>query len=403
MKYNFKKNSKIILITLILFLYSTFGYENNNRYLIIIITGILFFLDMLQITKKKKVYVNYSMILIFLFDFLCLISMFWAIDKESALTRTCALFILLTIYIVIWNAIAEYEDKVDILIKMIFISGFLLSIYVVMYYGVTDYIAMLVKGKRIGTEINNVNAIGLYTSLSVVVCLFMILFKNNYKYLFVMLMPLIVALGTGSRKVMLILLVSTLILYYIKYRNKINITNILKILISIIVIITILFRVPYFNNIKERFYNTINSLIKGEKIEGESAKERTLFLEYGWEQFKETPILGIGINNTRHITMEAVGRMTYLHNNYIELLTSLGVIGMFIYYIIYCIPLYKSIKLLKKHDNNTILLITLLIVELVIEVAYVSYMSLTTYFIIMMLYMNLERRNKDDIQEKIQI
>lgn len=52
-------------------------------------------------------------------------------------------------------------------------AGIIFSVYVIMYYGVGEYFNKLINGERIGTEINNVNAIGLQTSISVIIAIFM--------------------------------------------------------------------------------------------------------------------------------------------------------------------------------------------------------------------------------------
>ena len=100
-----------------------------------------------------------------------------------------------TIFLLItYNFFYNVENAENILLKIIMYAGIIFSVYVIMYYGVGEYFNKLINGERIGTEINNVNAIGLQTSISVIIAIFYGLYKNRKSYFLLSIIPIIVSL-----------------------------------------------------------------------------------------------------------------------------------------------------------------------------------------------------------------
>lgn len=74
----------------------------------------------------------------------------------------------------------------------------------------------------------------------------------------------------------------------------------------------------------ERFTSTMD----GKDAEG-STEERVGFIKEGWEQFTARPFTGYGIDSFRYY------HQLYAHNNYIELLFDVGILGVVIFYSIH--------------------------------------------------------------------
>jgi len=71
-----------------------------------------------------------------------------------------------------------------------------------------------------------------------------------------------------------------------------------------------------------------------------SASMRKQMIEDGVEMWKEYPLLGIGLDQYRVISVYG----TYSHNNYVELLVNLGLIGLLLYYSIHLFILFSCLK-----------------------------------------------------------
>jgi len=123
----------------------------------------------------------------------------------------------------------------------------------------------------------------------------------------------------------------------------------------------------------------IKPLITGDgKVEA-SALYRESLIQYGIEWFKESPFFGYGLENFRVLNSIDYGNNVYAHNNFIEILVGLGLVGFLIYYFLYAYILIKLLPLVKKKSHNGIIIFTLLLISLFMDYASVSYDSKLTW------------------------
>ena len=73
--------------------------------------------------------------------------------------------------------------------------------------------------------------------------------------------------------------------------------------------------------------------------------------------------------------------MVYLHNNYLEQLVNLGIVGFGIYYGIYVYLIRHIYALLKKHEFVSSTIFVILISQLVSDIAVTSYNVKFTYIV----------------------
>ena len=194
---------------------------------------------------------------------------------------------------------------------------------------------------------------------------------------------------SGTRKAIIALIIGLIV--YICLKNP-------KMLIRNAIIITISLCVLYFLMIKINFlYNSIGyriesfiALIQGNESDS-SAETRQHFIELGWLYFKQNPILGFGINCFQTIP-GSYG--TYSHNNYIELLFSVGIIGTISYYSMHITIFIRAIKqYIKNKKNNIILALSFITITLTMDIAMVSYYSRSSLMYIVICYALIERIN----------
>lgn len=87
--------------------------------------------------------------------------------------------------------------------------------------------------------------------------------------------------------------------------------------------------------------------------------------------FGEHPILGVGQDGYRY----TVAGLAYSHNNYLELLANLGIVGFTLYYLIYGWAVIRGIRVFKKN----MLPLTLLLAILISDIGLVSYSTEVIY------------------------
>lgn len=397
--YRVLDNIKIILFFIYIVAVYIFGGDSEKiRYSEIILIAFMV-LEVIKIIKTKKIKFPIPIILIFIFAFYCFLSNFWAIESNLSITISRTLFLLGVFVLLSYNFFREITNGQEVLLKTIMWAGIVFSIYVILYYGVGEYFTKMLNGERVGKEINNVNAIGLQTSISFIIAIFYALYDNKKKYYILSIIPLIVSLGTGSRKVIILIIIGTILLFLMKREEKIDISKTMKkILLFIIFVFAFVYisKMPMFSTVFERL-ETATNFVTGEGKIDDSTAIRALYVNAGMEQFLESPIFGIGAGNAGYITMKANGTFTYLHNNFVELLATTGMIGFVLYYSIYVYIIWNCIKLLNKKNKYINVILILFLINLILDYGLVSYYSKNTYIYILLGLITIRKVKKNEV------
>ena len=169
--------------------------------------------------------------------------------------------------------------------------------------------------------------------------------------------------------------------------NMKNPKNFLKLAFSIGIGVAILINfvnmddlITFYERVIRRFTSLQTGLSSGSNFE--STGERMYFIELGLKYFTENPLIGYGINNFHMVAR------TYSHNNYIELLFGVGLIGTLIFYFIY-FQLLKTVFVMRDHYLKVIFIAYILIL-LILDMAYVSYGSKVLLYTLVYLYVLAE-------------
>ena len=140
----------------------------------------------------------------------------------------------------------------------------------------------------------------------------------------------------------------------------------------------------YFDTVFDRFEIMLATMDSDDAQNGDgSTAVRAKMISAGMETYFSTGGIGAGLANSNLITKKNIGRETYLHNNYVELLACTGTIGFCLYYGIYVVLLIKIIK----DKNRDACSIALLLVILLLDFGNVNYYEIktATYMLLLML------------------
>ena len=338
------------------------------------------------------------------FFIFCMFSIIWAVDRTQALTTTITLAQMFVLLVFTYSYYSIYED-VDFLIWAIVICGVLMSVYCIWYYGIDAYItAITVKG-RLGNDISNANTIATNAAISTIGCVYYALYKKKYVYYPLAALCVIVILGSSSRTGFLITVIGCLMLVLIK---TVEVKNIVKTFVKLLIAT---FFVVLIFNIVMRFlpdasiFSRLETMFaffsdNGGRVDS-STLERMAMIELGKNIFKSSPLIGIGVDNARVVAMQSGFWNTYLHNNFIELLADVGIIGFLLFYRFYyyffsrTIKLYPKLNVIRENHGWFILIAVILLCKFVMDYAGITYYAQSFYVLYAVGLLAIDKINKE--------
>ena len=392
----------IIDITIAVYLFSIFTIGSHeslyvfSRLLALVLMGLLAAYALMKGSiKLPTVAVIYGA-----FTIWCFITAIWAYNIDLAFTKSTTMAQLFILLFLLYFYL-DTEDKFDHLIATISTAGTIFAIYVIASMGATVFIEGLEAGLRLGGEIDNVNSIGITCASTALIAFWRVLYKKNFRYLIPLFLCTLVAFATGSRKALLAIVVAIIFLFVLK-GNSIKKLGFVFLGALVLVGLYFILQLPIFSGIMSRTERFLN-LFLGEGRVDTSTLTRLEMIEAGWQEFLKAPLGGVGVGNSSFITEEYIGRSTYLHNNYIELLATTGIIGTVIYYLLHFIPIRKLFGLVRKQNDEAILVVVIIINRLVQDIAVVDYYSKSGIFYILVAWIFLSKVNKGLINEEAEL
>ena len=396
-------SKKIISILLFLYVLSILIFDNVRYVKLVYITDVLmvgYFLIYKLLNKKLVFEFNYFFLFLFLFCILSLASLFWTPNINGASIRVLSLFFILINTFIIYHIIKEFNNLnyifyaffIFIILNFLILNGFL---------GHQEY---YYYGFRFQGTTGNPNLVAIYSVFTIFISLFLII-NNNKNKVYILFLYLIISFSfiliiyTGSKKGIIFSIFLILIYVLINLELSKKLLKRLVILLFIVPIVGYIIINNFISNdlfvVMEKSFNRISEMlliVGNENFIDESTRHRIHLINSAFEKFSENPFLGLGILGFE--TYEGV----YAHNNYMEILANLGIIGFFIYYMIYIVIFFKILsidsKILQFYFFST------LIIMLLMDVALVSYFS-KIYFIILIsiFYLSNNKTYKDKYEK----
>ena len=400
MQLNVNNIFEKIIWLLTVFLLFCFTVLDSSQYISIILLGVtilIFFLDFLFNDMKSKFKFSLFHIWGITFAVFCLLSSLWANNSEFAINKGLTILQILICMSVLYNHYSRNFD-INILLSTIEYAGYALAVYTVFFYGIGFLMQSLTASIRLENEFANINSIGMACANAIIIGVYYVLHENKkiiFKLPFILISLTIVA-ASGSRKSLVVLILGITCLYLFKYVGK----NLLKTMLKFAVVIgmlvlafSVILSMQMFDLLNERMAGLI-ALITGTGAIDHSAWLRQQYIKIGLEQFCETPFFGIGIDNARLLLLQHFGYTTYLHNNYVELLASGGIVGASIFYSIYLYIIRKLKFYWKMYSSGKIAVLILLLIQLAMDFGSVSYYSKITYMYLMIYFLFIKYGRK---------
>lgn len=330
-----------------------------------------------KISEKMRPILNKYIIWAFLFLAYNFASILWSSEKNT--TGVTVSLAILQVILIVCNVLiyCNSEQRANLLIKFYITSCIFLAIRV--YLSIP--ISMWGDETRISAYADFVgNGTGIALATGTI-----LLFAYNVQGQKIMMPPLKIiflfifmiapAFATGTKKVIIVLIVGISVLILSRTKNPVSI--LWRLIVVFGVIIGIYFAVLYvdilYSMIGYRLEDLVNGLLGSGDTDG-SSRTRIAYFTDALEVFLQNPIFGVGCDGYRYLSSSS----NYSHTNYTELLSTLGIAGFMLYYSFFATFLKKSLKT-RKYTQIPLILIS---IRIALDFAMVSFSSESTWLVV---------------------
>ncbi|MGN8762681.1 O-antigen ligase family protein [Oribacterium sp. HCP3S3_B9] len=339
-----------------------------------------------------------------LFFCVCLLSIPLAINRSNSLNTMKTLVVLIIILFVIDDEIQTDQD-LEKYMQMYMVAVFVMMLYVVLNVDLNNF--QLSQHGWADTGMWNGNDVGLKCAVFLIFSLHSFNLDRRVFRRFYLLVGSVLALVllyfTASRKALLIAVFGIALYYYFKHPNK-RFRNLLIIIFGIYAAFQLVMNVPeLYEAIGWRIEGML-SLVSGKGTADSSALLRARYIQVGFDAFKKSPIIGYGVDNYRFINLRETGHFTYSHNNFVDILVGVGILGFFCYYSYYIKLVFDFLKLYLRR-NTSMLLNTVAICFLcyfAMHIAVVSYNDILQNILILFFAKALVIQKSSNVTEELE-
>lgn len=328
----------------------------------------------------KKLTIPLSLIWYGLFFIYAVSTYFWSVSPDSVLYTAKQMLQPL----LIGFGLSFYLNSTERIYK--FMKYFMISVDVMCLYLVikTPFSELLSVFSR-NNEIVGVtcNFFGQLVFTCVAFTFYLAYVEGKKRYYILALVYSLLAILTASRKAFLMIPLAVILMMLIYRNKKSGILIFIGSLVAVVVICVAIFKIDaLYNVVGYRIESMVIHYVYGTDVD-HSLWLRELYIKKGFEYFSNHPILGNGLNSFGYLFEETGLFGRYSHNNFIELLSCLGMVGFCLYYWFYAYLFSKFVKYYLKKEKLIIFAITFLTLFTVFQYGIVAYYDkFTTYMVV---------------------
>lgn len=345
----------------------------------------------LKLPFHKGIFQRY----LFLIAIYCLLSSIWAQQSSYAIEKGVTLLELLVVFSILYEVYSGFPER---LLQCIKWAGFILAIYTILFVGLDNLTDTIGEEGRLENSFANVNVIGMCCSTSILLAFFFRRMKKSLVDVILCVPALFVIAGSGSRKALVMLIIGLFYIVLIQHKANKQDSSIKKLLrvfgglMVLFVLFYVMTKIGLFGGTLSRMDGLIASITgKGDADSSSILREYYRFL--GFQQFLETPFLGMGMGNPRLLALQYTGNDCYLHCNYAEVAAGGGMIGLALVYWIY-VKLWRTEYSVRHTDPYASIMLLLIFLNLILDYGQVSYYSKSNLFVLLTICIHYESVTK---------
>lgn len=373
---NKEKNNAFINFIFFIYICQRFNPDFQNPHFLYVLIPIILDVGIISIALMKSTItlVNKNYIIwMGAFTALCLFSYAWssypADSMKNFLYNNLITMLPLSLYL-------TSEERIESFVKYIILATLITLVYAIVFSDVSIGLADNALRLGGGSTTWNSNNIGTMSAICTILSYVMMEVNKQKKYLLVIIFCICVALISGSRKALLLSMLGIFIFNLVENGWKKYYKLVASVLLIIIVYFVIMNVKVFYDAIGVRIESAVSGFLGDDRGADSSFIIRRDLIDYGFKTFLRHPIKGVGVDSFRYYYYNYAGKLLYAHNNYIEMLADLGIIGFTLYYSLLVNVLVKSIMLVKNCKTKLFRLIPPIIAGIIIsDYAGVSYNS----------------------------
>ncbi len=297
-----------------------------------------------------------------IFVLLAYFSSIWSYDYDETLNAASQLLKTVVI-ILLMVSLINNEQRLRIALFWLSVGSVIYGLLYLQHVDLStlgsDRLSYSTFDSSDSDNLPNYNVVSMYVAYAAVYFTWLIVDNQTSKYKILNIAFLIAAVVAvfifGSRKSILMMALG--VLYFLfgpRAKSSVRIKLFILVFSSILIALTILPE-TYVNYIFSRFDNIFGGSGKIE-LDG-SDMIRMEMINDGLSWFWEKPILGNGFYSFPSLFGNKTGLFMYAHNNYVELLCDLGIIGFILFYYPIIRPIVVGRRILKYSPLTSVLFI----------------------------------------------
>lgn len=384
--------NKISIISTTLWLYAIAAVVTDEGSMLmklsrVILIGVFF----IYLLLKKELRNNGYILCMGVFCIVAICSANWAINKAYANAMGKTLLINLICMYALFFIIDGKKERIEEVLKALVVAPLFLEFRVIVTGGVFAF-----SSSRKTGNING-NTVGVCAAFAICFAIYFILKSYKVRWFRMMVIAnLIVVILSSSRKAILCFLIPLAMIYVFDNRDNI-VKNASKIIIVLLIGLAgyyALLHIPFLYSMAgHRIESMVAGLFGTDAAVDSSTSTRLNLIQWGIEWFKERMWLGYGIDNYRFVLHSYHSNWSlayYAHNNYVELLVDVGLVGTIAYYFNYVWMLISSVRNARKITKSELLFIGILVALIISEYGLVTYYDKYVQVNLILIWMIIE-------------
>lgn len=360
-----------------------------------------------------------------LYFILVVLSVLWARDISSVL-RVLPSIVQIVVLSLIMCGYVNSSKRIDKIIDYFIIAGFVITINIflftslsdwknIIFYSSNEYVDISSSAGRLGPSVGlHSNGLGQILILCIMCCYYKFTKIKHKKELFLMLLLLLFLVLTKSRSSIVECIIGIfLINIFTKQKNIARLKNLIFGSIAFIIILFLLVKIPFLYNIVGYRLTGLYSIFGRVDVSDSSTLTRINFVKIGFNIFLSSPLIGVGMNNFSYIAYNkySTWAQVYSHNNFIEILSDLGIVGFFLYYYLYFVAFKKLLETIKYYrkmncyelSKQSSFLLVLLMVCALMNISHITYETECVQYIGMLIIVGTSVLYNDMKNRRVQL